>query len=198
MSVIRAFIAVNLSPEILQALDQASSDLQAKLRGIPIRWVPVENIHLTLKFLGDVSTTNIDLLKKILSNVGVNHSPCEVSVGGLGAFPKIHSPRVIWVGLEVPPALVSLQQEVEDETARLGYPGEAHPFAPHLTLARVSRNASPDQVHAISAVLEKTHLGFLGATRIQAVHLFRSDLQPGGAVYTTIYSVPLAEPKNEA
>ena len=194
MPVIRAFIAVNLSPEILQSLDQASRDLQAKLRGIPIRWIPSENIHLTLKFLGDVSTANLDLLKKILANVALSHEPCEVSVGGLGAFPKIHSPRVIWVGLEVPPALVALQQEVEAETARLGYPGDAHSFSPHLTLARVSRNATPDQVHTISAVLEKTHVGFLGATRIQAVHLFRSDLQPGGAVYSTIYSVSLTEP----
>ena len=193
MSVIRAFIAVNLSPEILERIDQVSLDLRARMKDIPVRWVPVENIHLTLKFLGNVSTANLEILKDILGKVVSSHSECDISVGGIGAFPKPHNPRVIWVGMEVPQELVTLQHNIEIETARLGYSREYRPFSPHMTFGRVSRNASAQDVHAIAEVLENYKVGFLGATRLKTVYLYRSDLKPDGAVYTPIYSAALEE-----
>ncbi|MBE9473821.1 MAG: RNA 2',3'-cyclic phosphodiesterase [Chloroflexi bacterium] len=193
MSVIRAFIAVNLSPEILERIDQVSLDLRARMKDIPVRWVPVENIHLTLKFLGNVSTANLEILKDILGKVVSSHSECDISVGGIGAFPKPHNPRVIWVGMEVPQELVTLQHNIEIETARLGYSREHRPFSAHLTFGRVSRNASAQDVHAIAEVLENYKVGFLGATRLKTVYLYRSDLKPDGAVYTPIYSATLEE-----
>lgn len=191
MSVIRAFIAVDLSPEILERIEQVSLDLRARMKDVPVRWVPVENIHLTLKFLGNVSTANLEILKDILGKVVSSHSECDISVGGIGAFPKPHNPRVIWVGMEVPQELVTLQHNIEIETARLGYSREYRPFSPHLTFGRVSRNASAQDVHAIAEVLENYKVGFLGATRLKTVYLYRSDLKPDGAVYTPIYSATL-------
>ncbi len=193
MSVIRAFIAVDLSPEILERIEQVSLDLRARMKDVPVRWVPVENIHLTLKFLGNVSTANLEILKDILGKVVSNHSECDISVGGIGAFPKPHNPRVIWVGMEVPQELVSLQHNIEIESARLGYSREYRPFSPHLTFGRVSRNASAQDVHAIAEVLENYKVGFLGATRLKTVYLYRSDLKTDGAVYTPIYSATLEE-----
>ena len=154
MSVIRAFIAVDLSPEILERIEQVSLDLRARMKDVPVRWVPVENIHLTLKFLGNVSTANLEILKDILGKVVSSHCECDISVGGIGAFPKPHNPRVIWVGMEVPQELVTLQHNIEIETARLGYSREYRPFSPHLTFGRVSRNASDQDVHAIADVLD--------------------------------------------
>lgn len=191
MSVIRAFIAVNLSQEILDRIDQVSQDLQKNLKGIPIRWVPVENIHLTLKFLGNVSTSNLEILKDILGKVVSSHRECDISVGGIGVFPKPQTPRVIWIGMEIPQELVALQHNIEIETAKLGYSREHRPFSPHLTFGRVSRNASAQDVHAIAEVLDSFKVGFLGATRLKSVYLFRSDLKPDGAVYTPIYSADL-------
>ena len=193
MSVIRAFIAVDLSPEILERIEQVSLDLRARMKDVPVRWVPVENIHLTLKFLGNVSTANLEILKDILGKVVSSHSECDISVGGIGAFPKPHNPRVIWVGMEVPQELVTLQHNIEIETARLGYSREHRPFSPHLSFGRVSRNASAQDVHAIAEVLENYKVGFLGATRLKSVYLYRSDLKPDGAVYTPIYSATLEE-----
>jgi len=194
MSVIRAFIAIELSSEIHHRLDQVSKQLKDQLVNMPIRWVPGQNIHLTLKFLGDVSIANLDMLTKILeSTVSIHHS-FEISAGGLGAFPKIHQPRVIWIGLEVPPELIAIQHSLELETARVGYPREERPFSPHLTLGRVSRNVSVVETQAIARALEATKVGFLGVTRVMAINLFRSDLNPDGAVYTSIYSAPLANP----
>lgn len=191
MAVIRAFIAIDLSPQILQRLDDVAEQLKQRLSGVQIRWVPVENIHLTLKFLGDVSLTNLEVLKRILMVEAGNHSPFEMSVGELGAFPSLRRPRVIWVGVTAPTELNALQHSIEVETARLGYQRENRGFTPHLTLGRVSRNAPSRDARQIGQVLDSFKVGFLGATRVREVHLYRSDLQPGGAVYSRLMSAPL-------
>jgi 2'-5' RNA ligase len=192
MSVVRAFIAIDLSPEIHKRLDQVASELKERLAGVPVRWVPVENIHLTLKFLGDVSLTNLEILKKILRSEAGNHLPFEISIGQLGAFPSKRRPRVIWVGVEAPQELMDLQRAIESETTRLGYSRDRREFSPHLTLGRISRNANSADLRQIGEVLRTYEVGFLGATRVKEVHLFRSDLQPGGAVYTSLLNVPLS------
>jgi 2'-5' RNA ligase len=193
MEVIRAFIAVNLSPDILERIDQVALDLRKRMDAVPVRWVPTENIHLTLKFLGNVSTANLEILKDILGKVVSSHHECDISVGGIGVFPKPHNPRVVWVGMEIPQELIALQHNIEIETARLGYSREHRPFSPHLTFGRVSRNASTQDVHIIADILDKYKVGFLGATRVRTVYLYRSDLKPEGVEYTPIYSAALNE-----
>lgn len=193
MEVIRAFIAVNLSPDILDRIEQVALDLKTRMDSVPIRWVPIENIHLTLKFLGNVSTANLEILKDILGKVVSSHHESDISVGGIGVFPKPHNPRVVWVGMEVSQELIALQHNIEIETARLGYSREHRPFSPHLTFGRVSRNASTQDVHIIAEILEKYKVGFLGATRVRTVYLYRSDLKPEGAEYTPIYTAALNE-----
>jgi RNA 2',3'-cyclic 3'-phosphodiesterase len=191
MSVIRAFIAINISAEIEQRLKTISQDLQQSLHGMPVRWVPVENIHLTLKFLGDVSISNLDLLKKVLDSESLGHLPFEFSVGDLGAFPSVRRPRVIWVDVKAPPDLLALQRGIDNETARLGYAREERPFSPHLTLGRISRNASSDEVRQISEVLSNVKVGYVGTAKVSAVFLYRSDLHPSGAIYSAIHSASL-------
>lgn len=192
MSVIRAFIAIDLTPEIRTQLDKIAVQMRQRLGETPVRWVPAENIHLTLKFLGDVSLAHLDLLKKMLQQEVASHRCFEFSVGGVGAFPSNSRPRVVWVGVEAPPALVALQSGVENEMERLGYAREEREFSAHLTLGRVSRNATPPEVRKIAEVLQTTRVGFMGMVQVQQVHLFKSDLQPNGAVYTRLYSASLA------
>lgn len=193
MSVIRAFIAIDLPLDVQECLDQVSELMQNQLPGIPVRWVPAENIHLTLKFLGDVSPNNIDVLAEILRAEALSQGPMEISVGQMGAFPKIRRPRVIWVGVEAPQELLSMQRSIDLQTARVGYAPDRRKFSPHLTLGRVSRNASPKEVSQIGKVLSEQKIGFLGVARVRAVHLFRSDLKPGGAVYTKLFTAPLGD-----
>ena len=192
MNVIRAFIAISLSEEIYLGLEQVLRDLKSSLPGGPVRWVPGRNIHLTIKFLGDVSLTSLDMLLTMLQTEAARHLQFDFSVGGLGAFPNPRRPRVVWVGVEAPPELASLHRGVETEMARLGYAPEERPFSPHLTLGRVTRNANPGDLHQLSNVLETYKVGFLGVTRVQAIHLFRSDLQPSGAIYTRLQAASLA------
>ena len=193
MAVIRAFIALDLPPEVIQCLDDVSQQLREKLIGAPVRWVPVENIHLTLKFLGDVSESNIDMLTDLLQSIVSNVKQFELSVGGLGAYPKPHRPRVIWVGVEAPPDLMIAQRSVESEMSRLGYARERRPFNPHLTLGRVSRHSTNQDVRNIADVIKSNNVGYLGSARVTAFHIYRSDLKPSGAVYTKLFSATLGK-----
>lgn len=192
MAVIRAFIAIDIPTSIQDRLSEVIAGLQAHDHTRAIRWVAARNIHLTLKFLGEVSHANLELLTKILETEALKHQPFDFTVGGLGAFPSLRRPRVIWVGVQAPPALLTLQRGVEAETIRLGYAAEERPFSPHLTLARISHNATPDHVRQIGEILAGAEVGTLGNVTVEEVRFFRSDLQPGGAVYTSLFSAALA------
>jgi 2'-5' RNA ligase len=137
MSVIRAFIAVDLPSDVQDCLEQISAKLKDQIGEKSVRWVSVPNIHLTLKFLGDVSENNLDVLKEIISAEAALQKPMEFSVGRLGAFPKMVRPRVVWVGVEAPSDLLMLQRGIETRTAKVGYPKDRRKFSPHLTLGRV-------------------------------------------------------------
>jgi 2'-5' RNA ligase len=193
MNAVRAFIAIDLSTEIYQKLEKVLQDLKGSMGKAPVRWVPATNIHLTIKFLGDVSMGNLDMLKEIIQTEAKRHLSFELSVGEVGTFPSNRRPRVIWVGVEAPPELEALHRGIETETARLGYAPEDRPFSPHLTLGRVSRNVNPGELRQISETLESYKVGFLGAMRVSAVHLYRSDLQPGGSIYTRLISSSLVD-----
>ncbi len=194
MGGIRAFIAIDLDPQVYSRLEEVSEQLRQRLGGVPMRWTQVSGIHLTLKFLGEVSTANLETLQKVLKNETVKHPAFSMTTGGLGAFPSPSRARVVWVGVQAPPELNSLQLGIEKEMARLGYAPEDRPFTPHLTLGRVGRNATPQDLRKIGDALKAIQVGELGATKIEAVHLFRSDLRPEGSLYTRLFSASLAKP----
>ncbi|MEJ5224041.1 MAG: RNA 2',3'-cyclic phosphodiesterase, partial [Anaerolineales bacterium] len=153
--------------------------------------VSPENIHLTLKFLGDVSSTHLDLLKQVILQEAASHPTFEVTVRDLGCFPNSRHPRVIWVGLDIPPALEKLQRSLDQSTARLGYASEARPYSPHLTLGRVNQHASPEALLSIRAALEKHQTQRFGTVQVTDVILFQSDLRPSGPQYTPLCQAPL-------
>lgn len=193
MSIVRAFIAVDLPSDLQARLAQVGQDLNAEMGDMPIRWVSAGHMHLTLKFLGDVSLNNLEVVTDILRSEAAARDEMVISLGGMGAYPKPRQPRVIWVGVEAPDELKTLQRGIDRLTARVGYARETREFSPHITLGRVSRNASPGDVRQIGAVLCAKKVGFLGVARVTAVQLYRSDLQAGGAVYTRLFSAPLGQ-----
>jgi RNA 2',3'-cyclic 3'-phosphodiesterase len=192
MPVIRAFIAIDLPSHIQEKLSDILNQLK-RPDTMAVRWVPARNIHLTIKFLGDVSPSNLEILTKILQSEVSRYKPFEIRVASLGAFPSMRRPRVVWVGVEAPSVLQSLQRAVEVETVRLGYAAEDRPFSPHLTLGRVAHNASPEEVRQVADVLVNCKVGELGTALVDQVRLFRSDLQPGGAVYTPLFTTPMGK-----
>jgi 2'-5' RNA ligase len=192
-AVFRAFIAIDLAEELLRKIHEISTGLHERLGDLPVRWIPAENVHLTLKFLGDVSETNVERLAEIIRRVAQAHDCFEISVGSLGVYPNARRPRVIWLGVEAPQALLSIQRGIDQETSRLGYETKEQDFSPHLTIGRVSRGADYRELKAISGSLEAETVGFLGAARVEQVNLYRSDLKPTGAEYSVIYTGKLQD-----
>jgi 2'-5' RNA ligase len=190
MSAIRAFIAIAL-PRIVQLkLDEVAHSLKNE-RTQAVRWVPGKNIHLTLKFLGEVENKKIEAISQVIQVECLRFNPFELSTGGIGTFPNLRRPRVIWVGVQAPPVLSELANAIDQGTQLLGFPGEERAFSPHLTLGRVSQNASPLEVQSIAQVLSAARVGELGSFTISQVTLFRSDLQPSGAVYLPLFTSSL-------
>ena len=191
MTLIRTFIAIKLPESIQAEMEKISQELQNRMRIKVIRWVSVKNIHLTIKFLGDISASNIQLVTSMLSSEVPKFPNFELTVGGIGGFPTIHHPRIIWIGIQAPPELLTLQKGIEAETIRLGYQSEDRDFSPHLTLGRVAQNGSTEEVHQIGGILSNYKVDPLGTFQAKEVWLFRSDLLPGGAVYTPLFNKQL-------
>jgi RNA 2',3'-cyclic 3'-phosphodiesterase len=194
MSLLRAFIAIELPLHVCEAIQKQTDRLRQTLGDDFIRWVPTQNMHLTLKFLGDTSTSHLDFLKQMLVREANLHSPFDLQLGGLGSFPTPRNPKVLWIGIHTPPGLTSLQRGVEAGVSRLGYKGEERAFSPHLTIARTRQNASLSELQKIRTALDKIQLGNIGTARVDSVHLFKSDLQPGGSIYTKLFSASLSKP----
>ncbi len=192
MTAIRSFIAIDLNAEIQQKLGDVIRRLKPFSANV-VRWVPENNIHITLKFLGDTSPTNLEILKKILTVEASRIRSFDLKVEGLGAFPSLRRPRVIWVGVETPPVLLAMQRAIDTETQRLGYTPEERPFSPHLTLGRLAHNATPEEIRQVGDQLAGSKIELSANVHVKTVVLFRSDLQPGGAVYTPIHIAALKE-----
>jgi 2'-5' RNA ligase len=191
MADIRAFIAISLPPVFQSHLDQMNRQLRELLPAVPIRWVPVKNIHLTLKFLGNILEENLGVLKENLKEEAMLHRSFDFGLNQPGAFPSINRPRVIWVGVTAAEELKNLARGIEHQTKKLGYPNEDRPFSPHLTLGRVGRQVSLSDIRLIAEALQSLKIEASGTTRVSEIHLYRSDLNPGGAVYTRLYSARL-------
>jgi 2'-5' RNA ligase len=185
----RVFIALDLPPEILSAVDKAAAPLRAGI-GSLVRWVPVENIHITLKFLGEAAPGNVELLAQMLRAEAERIAPFEMSVGGIGAFPSRKRPRVIFVGIQVPAGLEALRRGIESACGRLGYAPDERGFRPHLTLGRVNQHVTLADGRKISLALESTAIDSPGTARVDSVQLYKSELKPTGAVYTRLFTAP--------
>jgi 2'-5' RNA ligase len=191
MEKIRSFIAVELPLELKQAL----SRLQAKLKSssaAPVKWVEPDNIHLTLKFLGDISTEITGRITAVLENASRGTSPFEIGVSGIGVFPGLKRVRIVWVGLTGElEKLEQLQKRIEAGLEPLGIPPEGRPFTPHLTIARVRDYARPDDRLTLGELIGGMSLEQEYKVGVNAVHLMKSQLTREGPIYSKISTVTL-------
>ena len=187
MDAIRAFIAIELPSAILGEVDQIEARLKPQVPPDTVRWVKADNIHLTLKFLGQVPSDQMDLITSALRTTVASHAPFALEVSGAGCFPNAHRPRVVWVGVKDDGhRLHALQRAVENAIAPLGYPTEVRDFTPHLTLGRLARDVRQIDQKKIGEVVEAAAVGSLGRWEVKQVALIRSDLKPNGAEYTIL------------
>lgn len=171
---VRAFVALELDGGLREAIGELQARLRPRLGGIRI--VRPEGIHLTLRFLGATSPSQVDVLRRLLAAAAAVCPPADARAAGLGTFPERGSPRVLWLGLEVPPPVLDLQRACERAARAAGFGREARPFQAHLTLGRWRDRAPRPELPPAD----------LGETRLDGLVVFRSDLRPDGAVYTPL------------
>ena len=182
----RLFLAIAIPDEIRSAFAALLKEFRALAP--QLKWVRAENLHVTLKFLGETPPEKLAALQSAMRAI---RSPESVGLEfrGLDFFPNEKRPRVFWAGMEASPNLKSLAADIDHATHRLGFPLEDRPFTPHLTLARLPSPAiAPKLLDAIRARNAQS-FGSLTATEF---HLIESKLKPAGAEYTTVQTVRFA------
>ena len=178
---IRAFVALRLSAEVIEALAEFVARMSAL--GARVSWVKPANFHLTLRFLGDqVDIEKIETLKGELIMVAAETRPFAIAARGIGAFPDLHNARVVWVGLESP-ELMTLAGRVEASAVSTGFEPERRPFAPHLTVGRV--RGFYRWRDTARALREWAEYDF-GISPIDSMTLYRSTLAPEGSIYQAL------------
>lgn len=188
----RLFIALELPPEIIQHIAAVQQGLKQRAPQGAVRWVKPGNIHLTLKFLGDVPIDQREALEDALAQVVEDRAPFQLAAGGLGCFPNARRPSVIWMGLTDDIAtLHALRDAVEAHIAPLGYPTDDRPFHPHLTLGRVRRETGRSDAQQLGDLIANSTAKISAPWRVSQVTLIRSQLRPGGSVYTPLFHATL-------
>lgn len=191
MNPVRAFIALKIPQLIQESIEKQTTRLRLELGNDLVRWVPTHNMHLTLKFLGEVASSHMDFIKSMLNQIAETHTGFDLQIGSIGSFPNLKRPRVIWVGIYAPAGLTPLQKSIEERTVRLGYEKEERPFSPHLTLGRVRQKLTGQEIQKISNTLSTIQLGKIGTARVNSLHLYQSDLNSEGSIYTKLFSTSL-------
>jgi len=184
---IRSFLAIEIPKPILKKIEEIQGDFRST--HADVRWVSPEKIHLTLKFFGNIEESRIDPIFKSIEEPIRNTPPFSLKVHGVGAFPNMKNPRVIWMGLvEGEEVLISLQKQIEAQLEKIGFQPEDRPFHPHLTLGRMKSSRGKEE---LVGRMEKHREEEFGDFQVERMILFKSDLTPSGPIYTLLKELKL-------
>ncbi len=185
----RTFIAIELPQEIKDFLGRLQTELKAT--NADVKWVAAENIHLTLKFLGEIDEKKLEKIMEIMQDTAKEINKFQIRISSLGAFPKTDFPRVIWVGIENGDKEVKgIAKELEEKIAKTGIPKEDRPFSSHITIGRTRSTLNREKL--VGYLKNKTDLGGekleFYATKVT---LFKSNLTPKGPIYEVLKEASL-------
>ena len=195
----RLFVALNLPAEVRASLHAAAREAMAPLvdeAPRAVAWVPEPNLHVTVRFLGERPAALVGPLRDALDLAASAVHMHDLALGGLGAFPGIQRPRVLWIGVEMNVALAALYQKVDDACRRLGIGREARPFHPHVTIGRVRMGASVPAGRLAAAARALTTNRW--TMPVETVDLMSSELAGGGSRYARLAAAPLSPASGDA
>jgi 2'-5' RNA ligase len=185
---IRSFLAFELPLQIKEQLKEISKELQQS--HLPVRWVKVENIHLTIVFLGSVTEETIVGVKQKAGSIAEKFSAFQIRLNGVGTFPNWRRPRVLWIGLDGEiGGLSGLRDQLQAALEEFGFKPENRTFRPHLTLGRFKGAVNRDE--ELKWILDKFHDISSDDDYLKELVLFKSDLRPAGPIYTKMAAWPL-------
>jgi 2'-5' RNA ligase len=183
----RLFLAIEFEPGLRRALREATAPLRALLPDAG--WVAEDRLHLTLKFLGEQAETLIQPLTATMGEIARRHWPVPMQLGGVGAFPNLRRPRVVWIGIAPSPKLELLQNDVEECCSALGVEVEGKPFRPHLTIGRLRGTEDRESVRELARIARE--IRFRADTLVSTIELVQSTLTSTGPRYARLAAAPL-------
>ncbi|MDQ6885949.1 MAG: RNA 2',3'-cyclic phosphodiesterase [Gemmatimonadota bacterium] len=183
----RLFFAIRLPADERRAIGKAIAPLRAAAPAVA--WTGEDRLHLTIKFLGDVEDARIPSLRAAAKEVASRQRPQSIQVGGLGAFPNLRSPKIIWLGIAGSAPLELLHHDLESSCAELGHEVEGRPFRPHLTLGRVKRPLDVSTARALAVAARTVTLR--RSVPVRSVDLMASMLGERGRQYSVLAELPL-------
>lgn len=182
----RMFVGIGLPEECRTSIVGALSPLAE--RGLPVSWTRAENLHITVKFLGEVPDARVEEMGELLAEAAGETAPFRLVVEGAGGFPTLSSPRILWAGVREPLDPVrKLHQNMEKILAGAGFPREGRPFHPHVTVGRVRRRLPAGWTERFGGSLSGIRFGDVPARSYQ---LYESRLSPSGSAYRVLVDVP--------
>jgi len=184
MEKIRTFIAIDLPAHLLEQINQLQKDL-IPFTNLLLKWTKPENIHLTLKFLGDVERCKLDEVYKAIREIAYTEVPFTLFINGFGVFPNLKQPRIVWVGIERCESLNNIVHHIEEKLLSLGFESENRPFNPHLTVGRIKHYCSAKESLYLSDVLDSAKI-IKGSFSVTEIILYQSNLKPGGPIYSRL------------
>ncbi|MBI4654914.1 MAG: RNA 2',3'-cyclic phosphodiesterase [Nitrospirae bacterium] len=182
---LRCFISVELPEELKKNIYVYVEKLKAA--GVDVKWVRPENLHLTLKFLGDTTEERLKSINERLISLAKAHDRFYLQISGAGAFPNIKYPKVIWLGVYDSEEIIKLQHDIDESMAGLGFEKDDKQFAPHLTIGRVKSMRNKDALIKELITLKEVDFGKIGVINIT---LMKSELKPGGAEHFKLSEIP--------
>ena len=183
---LRCFIAVNIPPDIRAAVGEAIETLRST--GADVKWVHADNLHITLKFLGSTEDSLVGPIRDSLQKKIASSTPFYIKISGIGTFPSGRNPRVVWIGVEDRGNLTGLQEVIEGVAAEFGFPPEARPYSPHLTIGRVRSNRkAAGLLESVKGLQGRDFGGF----DVRRVALVKSVLKPLGPEYSSLAEISL-------
>ncbi len=156
-----------------------------------IRWVNRENLHITMKFLGKFDQTHVHRLKNLLTNSLKAIPVFKIHIDRMGAFPNLHTPKVVWMGFDYPENLDLIYRHIEDSIQTLGYEADDRPFSPHLTLGRVRRDLSHSEIKNTGQIMTSAELNFQSEFTAEKITFFQSELTREGPIYSKLFEINL-------
>ena len=187
----RLFVAVNFPARLRQKIARLCRPLHEA--GVPGRWTEPDQVHLTFKFIGEVSAVEVTPISEALEEVAGRFRPFELRFGPIGAFPSPRRPRVVWLGVELTPELRFIKDDLEQRLAELGIAREERPYQPHIKLGRAPREAEAGEFRRLEEVARS--LRVTDTYRVTHIDLMRSQLGATGAEHTRLVAARLGSRK---
>jgi RNA 2',3'-cyclic 3'-phosphodiesterase len=192
---IRAFVAACLPADLLERIQKEQDRLYVPCGSDAVRWIRSAQLHLTLKFCGNVPGEHLEALKGALHRAAVEVRPFSLTARGLGCFPSPQRPNIIWLGLEGDLGqLEKLQTRIEQESAGFGNHSEDRKFHPHLTIGRVK--VSGRRARRVGEIIRSAEVGRVGKWEVNEIWLMQSQLSPSGSAYTALAEIQVANGPN--